>query len=357
MQIFKYLSLLLLLTFITFCIFIATLSPKYEVKSTKIIKSPRATVFNYINDFSNLESFSVYKINNSDLKFQLKDRTSGLGASCLWEGADGAGKIKTTFVKENDSLVQKVENNGETAEIYWVFKDTLGKTKITYITKGEISFVTKIKSALQGGITRLMRIDQEKSLSLLDKTLDYEINTFKINVDGLVQKPGGFILQKTINTKPIDVARNIRILISNLDLFIKNNKIQTIGAPFVQYNSPNMTAAVISITVGVPINQEIITSPGSDVIGENKTSFTAIKTTLTGDYSHLKAAREKAIAYINKNNLLQDHSKPVIEVFVKSKKEHLSPSKWITEIYIPIKSENYNENVVSEPTPAPEEIP
>jgi len=66
-------------------------------------------------------------------------------------------------------------------------------------------------------------------------------------------------------------------------------------------------------------------------------AFQAVKTTMTGDYTHSKAALDKTKEYIKANNLTKDFSFSHVEVFVLGKKEEKSPSKWITEIYIPVK--------------------
>ena len=50
----------------------------------------------------------------------------------------------------------------------------------------------------------------------------------------------------------------------------------------------------------------------------------------------LKEAKNKAIAYLQKNNLRPNNSKETIEVYSKTKIDIKNPSKWITELYIPI---------------------
>jgi len=58
-------------------------------------------------------------------------------------------------------------------------------------------------------------------LANLDKTLDYEINTYNIKVNGIVQKFGGFYLQQTINSKISNVSKNLRIMIPKMINFSK----------------------------------------------------------------------------------------------------------------------------------------
>jgi hypothetical protein len=77
--------------------------------------------------------------------------------------------------------------NGTSSTISWSFKDTEGGTKVTWQSKGNMSFLLKFYTALNGGVEEVIGKMYEKSLANLDKALDYEINTFSIKVNGLVK--------------------------------------------------------------------------------------------------------------------------------------------------------------------------
>jgi hypothetical protein len=61
MRILKYLFLLFLLALFATTVYIATIKGDFEVERSIIIKSPRTTVFNYVNDFRNWETFGSWK--------------------------------------------------------------------------------------------------------------------------------------------------------------------------------------------------------------------------------------------------------------------------------------------------------
>ena len=50
MRILKYLFLLLLLFFIGLTVFVTTQKGEYEVICSKVIKTPKPTVYNYLNE-------------------------------------------------------------------------------------------------------------------------------------------------------------------------------------------------------------------------------------------------------------------------------------------------------------------
>ena len=80
-------------------------------------------------------------------------------------------------------------------------------------------------------------------------------------------------------------------------------------------------------------------------------AFTCLKTTLTGDYSHSKEAWAKAKKYIADNGLKENFAGSYTEVYVKTIDDIKQPSKWITEIYIPVfpKAISLPEPVVESP--------
>ena len=53
MKILKYLFLLLLLSLVALTVFVATQKGIFSVERSKVINSPKATVYNYVNDFRN----------------------------------------------------------------------------------------------------------------------------------------------------------------------------------------------------------------------------------------------------------------------------------------------------------------
>lgn len=340
MKILKYILLLLLLILIASTVFIATLKPDFDIERSKIINAPKSTIYNYVNDYKNYPEFGSWKQDDPSMTFVYAAKTSGKGASYSWKGRDGDGKMQTITTKDNDSIYQKMEYNGSKSEVFWTFKDTLGKTKVTWRNKGKMDFPTKIFSAFLGGIDNLVGNMYERSLANIDKTLDFEINNFEIKLNGYVQKTGGFYLQKTINSNNNDVAKNIQIMIPNIEKFCLDNKIKLNGKPFVIYNSYDDLKKTTNFSVGIPMKEEIFTTVGSEYMAEKLVPFQAVKTTLRGDYSHLKQAKNESLAFIDKNNYVTDASNPYIEVYTKTKTDIKNPSQWITEIYVPVKSKS-----------------
>jgi effector-binding domain-containing protein/uncharacterized protein YndB with AHSA1/START domain len=335
MRIIKYIFLLLVLVFVAVAVFVATEKGDFDITKTKVIRSPRTVVFNYVNDYSNWQNWWE----NPGTDFTYTNVTAGKGASFSWDGSDSNGSMQTFSVKENDSIHQKMEMDGMPGEVFWTFKDTTGGTKVTWRVKGKIGFMPKIYAALKGGANRVIGIMYEKSLDKLDKTLDYEINTYKIKVDGITEKPGNYYLHQNITSTIANMPKNMRIMMSELIYFFRKNKIPMYGKPFVSYDYYDKSKGISKFSVCIPVREEIFIAPGSDIMSGKSASFRALKTTLTGDYSHLDEAWDKTYDYIGKNNLQITEGGKYIEVYKVAKENVKNPSKWVTEIYIPIQAE------------------
>lgn len=336
MRILKYIFLLLLLAFFALSVFVATQKGNFEVGRSKIIKSPKATVFNYVNDYRNWENFGSWKTDDPKMVFTYPQHTIGKGGSYQWKGSEGEGYSKTIAVVEGVSIHQEMNYGGTTSDIFWTFKDTIGGTKVSWKSKGHMGFGFKIYAAFNGGVDKIIGTMYERSLASLDKSLDYELNTFNIKVDGVVRKTGTYYLSQKIRSKISNVPKNIRIMLPKLLYFFQKNNIKMYGKPFVIYHTYDVAKGLTDMSVCVPVDREIFISPGSDITAGKLNGFDGLKTTLTGDYSHLQQAWDKAFAHMDEKGIPQGENGAYVEVYTVNMEQEKHPSKWVTSIYIPV---------------------
>ena len=352
MKILKYLLLLIFLFFIGLTVFIATQKGDYTIVRSKVIKIPRATVFNYVNDYKNWATFASWSNDGGTTKFRFPSLTKGKGASCSWNGTS-TGKAITTEVGENTFIQQKLLFNDTETQGKWTFKDTLGKTKVTWETKGTMDVFTKIKAYLNGGIENIIGDVYEKSLYQLDRTLDYEINTFKVNVNGIVARPQTFYIGQTINSEPEKVNKNIRILIPKMIAFFKKNDMVMHGKPFVMMNTLDEKSNITTLSVCIPVKDSIVIMEGSELMSGTIEAHSSVKTTLMGDYSHFAKADQKAFDYIFENQLKRNFAIQPSRIYLISYEEDKHPSKWTTELYYPVYPKIAAPKPVTVPKPNP----
>ena len=338
MKILKYIFLLIVLLSVGGSIFIATQKSDFKVVKSKVIHSQKAAIFNYVNDYRNWENWYVWKNDTTKTHLIYSNKSSGVGSSYQWTGNNDKVNSTTIYTKENDSIVQKIDFNGANSEITWQFKDTIGGTKVTCISKGEIPFMFKINAFLNGGIEKVIGSKLEKSLVNLDRSLDFELNTFSIKPNGVVIKKGGYYLEQTINSKISRLTHNFKIIIPRLIHFAKENNIQQNGNPFVLYNSYDIEKGIANVSVCIPIKTRIFTSSGSDVLCKELEAYKAFKTTLIGDYSHRDEAWKKATNFTLKDKEIPNKTIPIMEIFTNGFNREKRPSKWETAIYIATQS-------------------
>jgi len=337
MKILKYLFLLLLLSFIALTVFVATQKGVFSVERSKVINSPRATVYNYVNDFRNFQDFESWAVEDATIRMSFPEKTTGNGASFSWEGSEGNGNGVTLQAKEGESIHQKINFDGTEADVNWIFKDTLnGKTKVTWKAKGEMSFLFKIYTVLNGGFDKIIGTMYEKTLVNIDKNLNYETKTYAVKVNGVVKKTESFYIKQTFTSEIQKVNKNARVVIPKLIEFSKTNNLYTNGKPFIIYHTYDTKNNLAKISICLPINKEILISAGSDILSGKLNGFDAVKTTLNGDYSHTNEAISKTIAYINNERLVPDLSWSHLEILTAGRLDVKSSSKLVTEIYYPI---------------------
>lgn len=337
MKIIKYLFLLLLLTVVAISIFVATQKGAFIVERSYVINSPRSTVYSFVNDFQNWQDFGAWIVEDPDVKVSYPSNTIGNGASYSWKGKIATGDMQIISTKENESISQNMNYNGSTLAVFLSFKDTIGGTKVTWKTTGKMSFVMKVTAALNGGINSIIGTMQEKSLAYLDKTLVYEINTHNIKIKGIVKKLGTFYLHQTFTSKNSNITKNAGIVFTKILLFCEQNNIELNGKPFIIYHNYDTVNGLSRVSFCIPIKNQILTSSGSDILTGTLEPFEGLKTTLTGDYRHLKKALDQSIAYSKTNKISIDAKFSHLEIYTISKTEIKNPSKWITDIYLPTK--------------------
>jgi uncharacterized protein YndB with AHSA1/START domain len=337
MRILKYLFLLFLLSLFAMTVFVATQKGDFKIERSKIINTPRALVFNYVNDTKNWVAWNSWAVEDTDIKVINSLNSIGKGSSYSWSGKDGNGDVQTISVKENDSIGQKMNYNGSTSDVFIYFKDTVGGTKVTLKTLGKMSFVNKILTTINEDIKNDLGIMFEKSLLNLNKKLDYELNTYSVKVNGLVNVPKSFYLAQTFTSDISKISKNSEIVFPKIISYCKKNNITTNGKPFIIYHTYDTINKLSKLSICIPVRDSIITTPGSSLSLNKTESYQAVKTTLKGNYSHKNEALNKAKVYFSTNNLSPDITFSHIEIFTNGTFETKNPSKWITDIYLPIK--------------------
>lgn len=354
MRILKYILLLLVLIVVAGLVYFSTLSGAYQVSRSKVLHIDKSTVFQYINDYRNWEDWCALKDFDSSVKYYYSEKTIGEGSTFEWKGSSFSGKLKTIYIKENDSITQKQSINNVEANAYITLKDTFNGTKIVWNCKGTLDFWGKIKTFFFENQEDKIGAVFEKSLYKLQDVLHHEISRYSIEENGIVSLPKEYFLKQKVELNPENFYSNLQQLMPELENFAVSNSISSSQPSFISYTSNNISKNPLRLEIGVPIKEVIFTSQESQFTCDSIPAHQAIKITLKGDYSHTRKAWKKAMEYLLKNKLEASDKLSYREVYVKNNRNIKNPSEWLTHIYIPLAQNSRVKVVASDTLPSSE---
>ena len=325
MRILKYILLLLLLLSVAFVVFVATQQSDYKVVRSKEIKASKEIVFNFVSDSTSLVDWNPWNKNNT----LFSDKKS----------------IAT------DTIFQTITISGEKNESFMRFQKTQKGTLITWELKGKLDFELKLLSVLQGGVDNVLGDKLEDGLNNIDTYLVKELTTYKIAIGGLVTKHATNYIQQIDTCSLTDFQKVSKNMLQNMMAFVDKNDIEIIGLPFITYESISNNDKEIIFAMCVPVEEEILTTSGSEISGGHFDEFLSVKVVLKGDYSHRKEAWDKARKFVKQKKLTEDNvNGKYVEVYKVSLPKERKPSNWVTEIYVPVKKREYTPKPKSETT-------
>lgn len=335
MKLFKYIIYLILIILIGASIYIATLKSDYDIKETQLIKAPISVVFNEINDYKNWEHWGPWYEEDSTIIASYPQNTSGVNASYTWTGKEGNGSMKTLSLIPNKEIIQQIDfETGSKPTIYWEFKPVDNGTELTWGMKGKNTFMEKAFWLTQGGIEKGMKPMMNRGLTLIDNYLQKEMKKYNISDNGVVMHGGGYYLYKTASCKISEIDQYMENMFGEIMTYMTKNNVQPSGNAFSITHKWDEKNGTTMFSTAMPVAEKMITSEGilSGYLNPQK----ALKTTLTGDYSNLKEAYETAFKNIQTKKLKEVKNGEPFEVYVVGPHITMNPSKWKTEIFIPV---------------------
>ncbi len=338
MKALKYILFLLLIFFIGISIYVAVQPNSFEVSRERTINAPAPVIYNNLIDFKNWELWSPWLEKYPDSKLMYSEQTKGVGGSFSWEDEDGVGTMTTLSTSPNISIEQDMQfDDYEPSKVNWTFKpNSDGGTLVTWQMKGEnLPFMFKAYSAFSGGFDKMIGPDFERGLEKLDSVVVAEIKKYSITIAGVTEYSGGFYLYNTTSCKINELENTRKEMLPKVLNYATSNAITMAGPPFINYLKWDTDNNAVIFSSCVPTTSRVITT-GSTILTGQIEPFRAVKVILKGDYSNLKEAWEKAMAYIPEHGLEVNVNGPNLEVYVTDPINYPNPADWVTEIYIAI---------------------
>jgi len=322
MKIAKYIILLLLLITGTVSVFVATKDGSYSIKKNKIIDVPKDITFNYVSDLKNWDSINPWK--------------------------NEVFTIQQNEILDNSTITRNLLINEKESEIQMVFSDTLNKkTSLTWITSGKMGFREKLLGLIGRGSKNDFENRFDEALTAINNTLTREINTFSVKLDGFIKRDTIFYIQRPIASSKEQIPNKIKSNLPQLERILISTGTASNGNPFIIYHSKDTINNKYVYSLAIPVKEKIYTTAESDIITGQINPSSTVKATLTGNYNHKPAAVKQLHSYMETNRLEVSDRYKEIEVLVKNAATDKLASKWVTEIYIPVRPKK----IVLKPNP------
>ncbi|EGV42959.1 transcription activator effector-binding protein [Bizionia argentinensis JUB59] len=338
MKTLKYILFILLIITIGVSVYIAVQPNDFKVTRTRTVAAPSQVIYNHIIDVKKMESWLPWLEKDSETKLDLADSTSNIGAFYTWKSNNHSGSIKTLSTVPFQSINQELQfDKIETAQANWEFnQNNATDTEVSWtVSTDKLSFFEKANALIHGGHEKMIGPDLERGLEKLNGDVITAMEVYSIKVDGIAQHGGGYYIYTTTSSKISDIQTTINKVMPGVkDYAIKNN-ISMAGSPFITYHKWDEANNAVMFSCCIPTSTQTVTTQ-SDILTGQFEPFRAIKTTLKGNYSNLREARDAGYNYINQYNMEATETGPMLEVYLTDPSQKPNPANWITEIYIAI---------------------
>ncbi|NOZ45434.1 MAG: hypothetical protein GXO79_01480 [Chlorobi bacterium] len=339
MKTLKIIGIVILVLIVVVLLLGLVMPKKYHIERSETIKAPQELIFKYAKFFKLSQKWSPWKEYDLEMKVTYEGEDGTIGAKYFWEGNDKVGKgvQEITAIDEGkrvDSKLTFIEPWQSEDKAYVELTPEEEGIKVTWGFDGEMDYPMNVMMPFIG-MDKALGTDLEKGLGKL-KTL-----TEKMAAD---KEKYGFIiynyeygtkqfLGKKAKLKFPEIGHFFEENLPAIDKLIKENNIETDGAPSGLYYFWDMENMATEMAAAVPV-KGITESPSEDYELITVKAPKALKIKFYGNYSKIGNAHNALDAYIKDNKLKQ--LVPVIEMYVTDPVSEPDTSKWLTKVIYPV---------------------
>ena len=299
---------------IGFSIYIAVQPTTVEITKSRVIKAPASVIFKTVKDSTKWSDWSEWHTTN----------------------------ISESSFSENPFAIQQkvVKSELPTSDIQWQFKPNgNGTTEVNWTLKADsLSFGTKIKAFLKGGYENVFGLSDDNSLAKLEEVVTKRMKAYNIQINGLTEYGGGFYLYKTTSSTASNISNEMAKQFADILNYMNSNTIPMSGMPFTIYLQMDTNNGDVIMSNAIPVNSQVTVAENSTILSGFMERTIVVKVTLKGNYTNLKEAWNIANNYVKDNQLGASEMSP-FEIYVNDPGDLPNPADWMTEIYIPIKTQ------------------
>jgi len=346
----KYIFFFFLALIIGASVYVATLDGSYNISVSRAMKAPAEVIFKNVNNYKNWELWNPWQELDKTTVTSYPEQTSGIGASFTWTGIGGLGSVKTISTTPNQAIIQEIDLRKERkSEMYWELLKFNDSTKVTWGIRGNNNFSEKINWLLKGDVEIDIAQKLTRGLELLNEAVLKEMDVYSIDYKGVVDYGGGYYLYQTVACKNEDAPIKMTKMFSAITNYMTTNQLSASGKPFTLNHQIDIVNETVLFSACVPVRERIITE--GDVLTSYLEPVTAYKIIFKGNYKFLPASWPNFYKNLENDGHMPVEKGQSFEVYTINPNDNLNPAEWLTEIYIPIKTDEVLEDTTIQNQP------
>ena len=311
-----------------------TLSGKARLERSITIKAPVEKVFNEVNTFNNIFSWSPWAKIDPEMDTEFSGPEYGVVAKYAWESENqdvGTGTQEILESRANEYVKTKMDF-GIDGEFYaeFILEPTEGGTNLTWTYEGKVESLLW-KYLLLGMDGQLGPMYEEGLASL--KTYVEALPDYTIAIEAVESEGIPYIgIRVPMPANAEEIGPKMGQLYGQLGAFMQQNKIAMAGMPMTVYYFNDDGS--MDMECAMPTTELVVAS--TDAIASKTTySGSLLKGIHLGDYNGLESSHRQLMSYLAQNDYEQAGA--MYEIYITDPGVELDTAKWQTDIYIPVR--------------------
>ncbi|MBN8695773.1 MAG: SRPBCC family protein [Bacteroidetes bacterium] len=336
MKLLKKIAIIILVVFGLYILVSLFLPSLIRIERSIVINSKSALVYEQINNLKNWKHWSYWDNIDKNMISNYSGPESGVGAKHCWESKNdsvGKGCLTISEEKENSLVVTTLEFEGMGSSIGgWRINDTTNGVNVTTYMELDMGLFGRIFPGLM--MDSWLGSDFEKSLTNLkahcEKLALTSSETPEIKIElttTSAQLLATYKMSSSLQTISDDIGTSYGKIIE----FMQKNKLAQTASVLAFYHS--FSPEKIDLECAIPVDKTAKSANDVNVVEFPSTN--AVVAHYYGAYTGTGAAHEAIDKWLKEKKLSITGSP--WEVYVTDPMMEKDTSKWLTDIYYPVK--------------------
>lgn len=338
MRILKRTALVLVIVLLVYIVAAFFCKSKVHVERSIAVKAEAATIFNQINTLKNWKNWSYWDNIDKNMKSVYSGPEAGVGAKHSWESAsDSVGKGTLTITKSEPNKFVETELAFEgmgTSLGGWKINDSAGTVTVSTYMDINVDFLFRPMMAMMN-MDEMLGSDFNKSLSNLKNYCEKLPANPELKIEATTIGPMKMLTIKD-SADESNISQKLGELYGQIGAVMKKQNLNMAGAPFAFYDH------VQDLEGG---KMKFVLRAGITIDRAGKTDGRVEYSEMRGGNvvkgMHYGSYESTGISHDLMQKWMQENGKTIIgspwETYVTDPMTVADTSKWLTEIYYPVK--------------------